>query len=114
MKLTVGQQLWWVPARYRTGEQPCYVTVEKVGRKWAQLSNQYRIDVTTLEPDSKGYSSPGECYLQREEYESKVAISYAWGRLRKFMESRIWSGAPDGVTLENIEAAGNLLGFKVI
>lgn len=116
MKLTVGQQLWWVPNHCRHSDKPKFVTVEKVGRKWAQLSSNDRIDVVTLVADGNGhgYTSPGSCYLTREEYESKLAKNRAWLKLHTFIESRSYRGAPDSVTLENIEAAGKLLGFKDI
>jgi hypothetical protein len=33
----IGQQLWYVP-NDRRWHNPCYVTVEKIGRKWVQTS----------------------------------------------------------------------------
>lgn len=114
MKLTVGQQLWWVPNHCRHSDKPKFVTVEKVGRKWAQLSSNDRIDVVTLVADGKGNTSPGLCYLTREEYQAKLVKNRAWMKLHAFIESHLYRGTPDSVTLEDIEAAGKLLGFKTI
>lgn len=47
MKLEVGQQLWYVPRNGRRRAEG-YVTVLKVGRKWAQLDCRERINIETL------------------------------------------------------------------
>lgn len=104
-KLSIGQKLWWVPHQ-RKWQQPKEVTVLKVGRKWAQLDNNERIDLETFIADAGQYSSPGRCYLSQEEYEAKVTIGSAWSNLKRSID---YKSPPDGVTVEDIEAARQLL-----
>ena len=52
----VGQKLWFVRSEKRSGESR-EVTVEKVGRVWATLSNRMRCDASGR-VDGGQYSSP--------------------------------------------------------
>jgi len=104
--MIVGQELWWVP---NDGKNQRLVTVLKVGRKWAELSNARRIDISTLCADGGGYSSPGRCHTSREEYEQTVKRNRAWSQLKRDLE---YKAIPDSVTTENIIAARKLLGME--
>ena len=104
-KLAEGQKLWWVPNRSRFAQQK-EVTVTKVGRKWAQLDNNERIDIETLVADAGQYSPNGHCYVSRESYEESVALSNAWSNMKRDLQ---YGASPDGVTIEDIEKARQLL-----
>jgi len=104
--LKVGQKLFFVYSDKRRGPAGD-VEVTKVGRKWAELSSHYRIDLVTLEADGAGYMSPGRCYLGREAYEAEVKLSRAWDDLRSKVSFQ-W-GPPNGVTAGQIVDALALL-----
>lgn len=110
MTLQVGQQLWYVPNK-RPG-QPYFVTVLKVGRKWAEIGHRRRISIEGLFVDGGQYSSPGRCYLSKEDHEKEVALNSAWAR---FMEMARYANRPEGVRLSQIEnAARSLFGKSVL
>lgn len=102
--LQVSQALWWVPTRNVRGPGEA-VTVAKVGRTWATLSNGYRVDVRSWEADGGDYGPPGHCYASIEAYEAEVAQARAWSSFRKDVPLR----PPAGVSAADIEAARKLL-----
>lgn len=52
----------------REQDKSRWVTVVRVGRKWATLDNGVRVDKETLEAEKpKGYACPGFCYPSQEE-----------------------------------------------
>ena len=108
MKFTVGQKLWWVQAMYGRRCEPAQVEVEikKVGRKWLELTNHYRIKIETMLADGRGYASPGTCYLSQQEYLDDLALRKAWHELQKLIERR----KNTSVTKENIQHIRPLLG----
>lgn len=98
VKLTAGQELFYVPrSRF---QNPASVVVEKVGRKWASLSNRIRVDIETLIADGGDYPSPGRAYLRKEDHEEEAALNADWAALRKKID-RLWS-PPPGMTREMI------------
>lgn len=103
--LSVGQTLWWVSAERvpRTRE----VTVLKVGRKWAELDNNKRIDIQTWVADGGQFSPPGACYASRAEYEQEQALANAWFKFRQ--DVQLQSASVEGVTVEDIQRARELL-----
>lgn len=103
--LKEGQTLWWVPAQNRNA-QGREVTVVKVGRKWATISNNYRIAIDNLVADGGIYSPPGQCYPSQAAYEAELALNAAWHKFRRSLDLR---AVPNGVTIDNIEAARKLL-----
>jgi hypothetical protein len=109
--LTVGQKLIFVPGERRRGVGPVEVTVERVGRKWAAISNGYRIGVDDLVADGGQYSCPGRCYLSREEYDAKARAEAAWRALARAIDQR-WN-PPEGVGAAEIEAAAKMLGLTL-
>lgn len=106
MPLQVGQKLWFVPRDSRRGE-PYEVTVEKIGRKWAQIGRRGQVDVVTMSVDGGNYLSPGQCYENRAAYEAERALQAAWCDFRKKVD-RSWA-PPDGATMDAIRAASAAL-----
>ena len=102
-KLTVGQELLYVPAYHR--KKPRMVKVIKVGRRWATLDNRSRIDMQTLEADGGDYSSPGRCYNSPEEYEEHLRLYSLYGRLKDGLG---WIPRV-GVTSDDVLQAAKLL-----
>ena len=107
MKLSIGQTLYWVSAQYLR-EQPKEVTVTKIGRKWAYLSNNQRIDTENLIVDGGDYIPSGSVYLSKEEYDRLRDISAAWSKLRMDLQ---YSSLKMGITVEHITEARVLLGL---
>jgi hypothetical protein len=103
-----GQELYWEWSEYssrkNTGEM---VTITKVGRRWLELSNRYRVDQSTLVADGGPYSPPGRCFLSRETREAERARDAAWAALR----NRMLHQAPDKVSADDIAHATRLLGL---
>lgn len=84
MKLTIGQKLYYVPYRWSYHSDPnegTVVAVKKIGRRWATLDNNHRIDIETMQADGNGYSSPGMCYLSKVAYEKEIEADSAWKEL---------------------------------
>lgn len=84
--LTVGQELWFVPGH--RGGHSHYVTVQKIGRKWAEVGKRLRIDLETLIADGGDFMSPGTCYLSKEEHEQAVERSARWTRIQRFVRDQ--------------------------
>jgi len=109
VKLTVGMELWWVPAnQYRNKES---VRVEKVGRKWATLSNGHRIDVSNLHGDCEGYSSPGRAWPSQADHEAYMGIVIAWRDLRNDIY-KMWT-APAEIDVQTINVVRKTIGLEV-
>ena len=107
-KLTVGQELWYVSRRrYSTNK---WVTVTKVGRKWATLDTGQRIDIETWEVDGGGYTSIARCYLSVGECEDERELEDLW-RLLRDRTSRFT--VPDGLTAEDVRKAMALLKLEI-
>jgi len=104
MKLEVGQKLWYVPNSSRDNQQE--VTIQNIGRKWAKADYVSKIDINTLEVNGGQYSSPGRCYLSKEEYDNYVLIRSVWTELAKKITMY---KLPDGMTLEKIDAIRELV-----
>lgn len=112
--MILGQQLYYVPARFyqrhMTPVPGSDVTVTKIGRKWVDLSNGYRIDKITMLADGKGYQSPGRAWLSQQIYEDRLAVCNEWNKFHKSLRDSY--NAPDDMTLDRIEAARIALGMK--
>jgi hypothetical protein len=106
-KLTVGQKLWFVPNARRHGI-PCWVTVTKVGRMWANADKICnRINITTGHIDGKGYHSPGRVYLSHEAYAADSALQKEWEKFKSIVHKR-WT-IPAALTVADIKRAHELL-----
>ena len=101
-RLTVGQRLYYVPSRGASR----WVTVTKVGRKWATCDDdsrmEFRVNLDTLVIDGGGYDSPGKCYLDEDVYRASVRRVEAWKAFYTLI-SRTYT-APSHLTAEAIEA----------
>ena len=86
--LTVGQELYYVPADRRYLHQAKTVQVKKVGRKWAEVDAWLgRVNIETLFVDGGGYASPGRCWLDKEAWEAEERRRQAWAELREIANS---------------------------
>src|SRR5690348_1248446 len=106
--LKVGQKLWCVP--YHRYGQPCEVTVVTIGRVWATIEGYRqgtRIDKRTLHMDGGQYSSPGRCYLSREEWDIAKEEDNLWHAF--YQNVRDKSNKPRGLTADHIREAAKLL-----
>lgn len=108
-RLKIGATFWFVPSERRSGGKE--VVVCQVGRKWATLSNDFRIDLKTgeFECQEYGHSIPGDLYESEAQWQDAVARDVAWGKLKRDLEHARASG---GVTAEAIEQARRLLGLN--
>lgn len=101
----VGDTLFFVPNYDR---QPREVKITKVGRKWLHCriyGQMIRVDVATLRPHENDTS--GKFYNSLAEYEQKEALGNAWPAFQRLVARGYY--APDGVTVEKIQAATALL-----
>lgn len=103
-KFKVGQELWCVYNDRRIGQQHTTV-VQKVGRKWIELSNCHRMNAETMMLDGGNYSPPGRCFLSREEFEEIKQKKDAW---MLFQRKAYWL-IPDKFCIDDIRAAAKLL-----
>lgn len=109
--LQIGQRLWYVPGARWKGD-PTFVTVTKVGKKWATALHQgreLRLDLLRLRDDC---ATTGQAHVSREEYESTMRIQRAWGRLTHSIRNT-YGPAPQGVTEQDILTAAKLLGIEL-
>lgn len=114
MRYVVGQELFWEASdafSRRKGNTTKMVTIAKVGRQWLALSDGHRIDAVTLLADGGDYSSPGRCFLSREDWDAHNANKNrfdAWIDLRVKMPNCV----PENVSAEDIAKARHLLGLQ--
>jgi hypothetical protein len=102
--LKPGQKLWFVQTSYRALDPDAgtEVTVEKVGRIWATLSNRDRVDAR-LRVDG-GYA---QCYLSRAHFQAHLLVVAAWTEVQvKLSRCHL---PPPGVTVGDIATALQVL-----
>jgi hypothetical protein len=80
--LRPGDTLWYV-AQWRSGGSPRYVTVKKVGRKFAWMACGMRVYLQDLHVDAAPYASPGRCYTSKAAYEMEDLNCRNWAASRK-------------------------------
>lgn len=107
MKLSIGQVLHEPSNRHHFGWRE--YTVEKIGRKWAALSDGSRCTLDTLRRDCGGYA-PRQLYVEREAYEQDQALRSAWAQFTRDVEKA--RTPPAGMTPEIIAQARALLGIE--
>lgn len=110
-QIKVDQELLYVPNHGRNA--PCMVTVKTVGRKWITLSNRLRIDINTLVADGGGYSSPGKCYLTKEEYEDFRRVSDKWKSVCSWLRDWRNTTKPEHIKESDIDMIINILGIGI-
>lgn len=94
MSYNIGDKLYFVYSDRRRGE-PQEVTITAIGRKWLSIDKSWipRINKETLFADGGQYTSPGQCYLSKDDYERSALRAQRWDTLRAKI-SRTWD-APD-------------------
>jgi len=103
-KLAVGDKLYFFSSvSYRTSRD---VTVEKVGHKWATLSNGQRIELGEWSAHRGEYPPVGRCYENIEEYQEEVALRTEWDTFRRTLPS--WP--PKGMTMADITSIKEIIG----
>jgi hypothetical protein len=104
MRFTVGQGLLYVAATGRSR----HAVVQKVGSRWLHLDDGTQIDRKTLKAKARrGFESPGRVWLTLDDYVRFTRRHSAWRHFRQQVQDK-W-GPPDNVTLEQIQAAADLL-----
>ena len=101
--LNVGQELWYVPGDCPKNARS--VTVTAVGRKWAHLSTDERLNIETMHVEHWDHT---KCFLSQEDYMQQVATYNAWRNLRDAISRR---PRPDCVGVDAIRQAASLLGL---
>ena len=110
LNLTLGASLYFVPS-YHTRVKGRVVTVDSVGRKWATLSNGYRVSLETgeFEPQNHGYSNPGVLYESESAFLVEDALTRAWSSLVRDLQV---AKRPEGISLEVIGRVREALGLR--
>lgn len=116
LPLTLGQRCWFVPTSRWDGEAR-YVTVVRLGSKWAYLDQRdgLRVSIQTGELDRSelGNSLAGVLYASQEEHAQVTSVRAAWEHLAQHIRARgMFSRMPQGLTFERIEEARKLLGIE--
>lgn len=83
MKVTKGQRLYFVPL-IKGAPDAGNVTVAAVGRKWGELDNGMRFDLTTWLIDSRGLQSPGQLFSSQQAHVEYVQHRRLLAKLREF------------------------------
>jgi hypothetical protein len=100
--LYVGQKLFYVfgrDGRVDPSPRTTWVTVEKIGTKWATLGrNMGRINKRTWHVDDSNYTSGDICYASEEEWAAQMAADKAWSTWRYNLACI----RPQHVTVEDI------------
>ena len=114
--VVVGQQLWFIPNDIRPdgrGEQPRFMVVTKVGRKWLQLegfSRRASIETGLVFEGNAGEWCHGQCYVDRDAYQADADLTKAWREFRERVE-RLQS-VPELVTQEWLVESRRVIGTK--
>jgi hypothetical protein len=107
----VGAVFFLVWSSPRRGKDSL-VTVTKVGRRWATLSNGYRLDLTSENWRilyGEGYSSPGRLWDSESQFLEYIEVRRIILKIQN--QSLIWQQAQT-VSLANAREAARLLGVE--
>lgn len=110
MNYTVGQTLWLVPEKWALVKDPQEITIDKVGRKWAEYvvhGTRYRVEIGTNVVDGGKYGSPGTLWPDKAAWKAHTDLADAWADFQR----RLTHNLPKGLTLANLEAVKKLLGL---
>ena len=102
--------MYFDPLRYRHKEEE--FTITTVGRKWAPLDrNNWRLKIETMWIDGRGYSSPGRCWLSREDWLKEKERRDQWKIFRDLVMAKY--AVPDHLATEEIyQMCGQVQGLK--
>ncbi len=106
--LYVGQELIVAPARHSHKKQSYKITVESIGRKFANCEYSTRVYLKTLEIDGGQYSSPGKCFISEIEYANELEREHIWKQIQKATSDF----SPTNHSLSVMKAVAFLLGIK--
>lgn len=116
----VGQKLWMVSGKRTRFLHEHEVEVTRVGKKYfyvnktdAKWRDEIKCHISDWSIDGGGYSSDGECYLNKEEYETKLKTDKAWTAFYRAIQTHHYN-KNDNVTYENIIEAAKLLNLELI
>jgi hypothetical protein len=101
--------VWRSPRRGKNG----LVTVTKTGRRWATLSNGYRLDLTSenwRDVYGEGYSSPGRLWDSEDQYLEYIEVQRIIREIEKQLSP--FNGKVHTVSLANAREAARLLGLE--
>lgn len=114
----LGQKLWHVPSQHRASpEKNQYVTVTRVGRKWAYFNlygNEYRFDLAKqwrggFPVDGGRYSSTATVYLDKESYEAQAECE----RLFTEFQLKLGYSPQPNVSASDVLDAAKMLGIEL-
>ena len=74
--------------------------IVKVGRKWATLDGDYRVNLETLEIDGQWSTIRERCYVSVEHYEQERKRLALWRQLREYVAT---FNPPASMTVERLE-----------
>lgn len=105
--------------RGNTAKHRNWVTVVKVGRKWADFEHEgrgwrrkdHRFDMETMMVDSGGFTSPGRVYRDEAHIDQVERFNRLWNEFRHQIERR-WT-RPESINDIAILKAADALGFRL-
>lgn len=104
--LKVGQRLYIAPNTH--SHTPCYETITlSIGRRWANIGSNGRVDLETLLLDGGQYTSPGKAYFSKNEYQEMAAKEAYWLELRNRLPVN-----PPAVSMETLKEIAEMIGLK--
>lgn len=114
-----GDRFLLVQRLHRGDVRKTWVTVTKVGRRWAEYQpdgrtwrqTDDRFDMNSGHIDGAQFSSPGRAYRTEEEYETHERLKRLWADLRKTID-RAYT-IPEGVTDLDILRAADALKIRL-
>jgi hypothetical protein len=110
MELAPGQTVYVVRARRHPDCTFIERTIQKIGRKWVELSDGKRFDKETMLLDGGAYSSPGKVYLAQQDFHDEQAFNSTFEAFRRAVQHQL---APSGLTLAKVRQAAEILGYKL-
>lgn len=113
-KCKIGQKFFFVTREGRTSSQNYQVTVVKVGRKWARLSNGYRFDLGSEDwrnVDGGNLVSPGRLWDSEAHYREILEVKKIIEAIKE--QFPCFSKRFEKVSLENARQAAKLLGLTI-
>jgi len=112
-KTCVVGAIFFFSRREKRHGKDSLVTVTKVGRRWATLSNGYRLDLTSEEwrdVYGEGYSSPGRLWDSEDQYLEYIEVQRIIREIEKQLSP--FNRKAQTMSLANAREAARLLGLE--
>lgn len=106
-KIKVGDTLWYVKRRNGYNDE-CEVTVIKVGRKWATISTNERMDLESMSVEAPYYAGHTQCYTTKQDYANEQEAKEKWEIIRGKIE---FTYSP-ALSLASVNKIMELLGIE--